>query len=72
MIVAERILWVSWLPAGLNCASLMLLIQSQEYRFVWPSVAASLLIAVFAAGIEASRRQSRAILHDARVIASDT
>ncbi|MBS0268163.1 MAG: hypothetical protein JSS54_04175 [Proteobacteria bacterium] len=71
-IVADRLLWVAWLPAGLNCVSLVLLIQSQEYRFVWPSVAASLLIVVFAASIEASRRQSTATLHDARVIASDT
>ncbi len=72
MIVADRLLWVSWLPAGLNCASLVLLIQSQEYRFVWPSIAASLLIAVFAAGIDASRRQSLTTFHDARVIASDS
>jgi len=71
-IVADRLLWVAWLPAGMNCASLVLLIQSQEYRFVWPSVAASLLIVVFAAGIEASRRQSMATLNDDRVIASDT
>lgn len=71
-IIANPLLWVSWLPAGLNCASLMLLIQSQEYRFVWPSIAVSLLIAVFAAGIEVSRRQSTPTLHDARVIASDS
>jgi len=70
-IVANPLLWVSWLPAGLNCASLVLLIQSQECRFVWPSVAASLLIAVFAAGIEVRRRQPLATLHDARVVTSD-
>ncbi|WP_045834990.1 hypothetical protein [Hyphomicrobium sp. 99] len=55
-IVAKRLLWVAWLPAGWNCASLVFLIQSQEYRFVWPSIAASLLLAAFAIGAEAKRR----------------
>lgn len=68
-IVADRLLWVTWLPAGLNCASLLFLIQSQEYRFAWPSVAASLLLAVFAIGVEANRRQRLVAFHDAPLVA---
>ncbi len=62
MMIAERRLWLAWLPAGLNCASLIFLIQSQEYRLVWPSVAASLLLTIFAIGAEAKHRHGLRIL----------
>ena len=57
MMIAKRLMWLAWLPAGLNCVSLLFLIQAQEYRMVWPSVAASVLLAVFAIGMEAKHRQ---------------
>ncbi|MDO8358721.1 MAG: hypothetical protein Q7T08_01625 [Devosia sp.] len=55
----HRGLWVLALPAALNVVSLAALIQSQEYRFVWPSVAAGLFIILFALGLLASGRFGR-------------
>ena len=57
--LVNRRLWFIALPATLNLVSLAALIQSQEYRFVWPSVAACLFIILFAVGLLASGRFGR-------------
>jgi hypothetical protein len=40
-------------PAVFNCLSLGILMSSQDYRYLWPSVALSLLVAIMAVGLAA-------------------